>query len=231
VAGRVPEIWHPETGKSEQASFTIENGITKVTLDLSPEDAVFVVFRDEAKSNSVTIVRPAESRLATLTGEWDIAFQSNRGAPANIKVQDLKSWTTNTDTGIKYFSGTGTYSKEINAPKTWFKKGEQILLDLGDVKNLAEVIVNGKSLGIVWKKPFRVDLTNALKVGSNKLEVKVTNLWVNRLIGDQQSGIAKKITYTSQAFYSANSTILESGLLGPVQIISIGNRDSAQANK
>jgi hypothetical protein len=231
VAGRVPEIWRPETGRIEQVSFTIENGITKVMLDLSPEDAVFIVFKDKAKSNSVSLVQPAESMLVTLTGEWDIAFQSNRGAPANIKVQDLKSWTTNTDAGIKYFSGTGIYTKEIIAPKTWLKKGEQILLDLGDVKNLAEVIVNGKSLGVVWKKPFRIDLTDALKVGSNKLEVKVTNLWVNRLIGDQQPGNAKKITYTSQAFYSVNSTILESGLLGPVRIISLGKRDVQEANK
>jgi hypothetical protein len=231
VAGRTPEIWHPETGKIEQVSFTIENGITKVMLNLSPEDAVFIVFKDIAKSNSVTLVQPAESMLATLTGKWEITFQSNRGAPANIKVQDLKSWTTNTDTGIKYFSGTGTYTKEISAPKTWFKKGEQILLDLGEVKNLAEVIVNGKSLGVVWKKPFRIDLTDALKVGSNKLELKVTNLWVNRLIGDQQPGNTTKITYTTQAFYSANSAILESGLLGPVQMISLGKRDAQEANK
>ncbi len=97
----------------------------------------------------------------------------------------------------------------------------QLWLDLGDVKNLAEVIVNGKSLGIVWKKPFRVDVTGALKAGENKIEIKVTNLWVNRLIGDAQPGVTNKITYTTMPFYQANSKLLPSGLLGPVRIISV----------
>lgn len=86
-------------------------------------------------------------------------------------------------------------------------------------KNLAEVVVNNKSLGIVWKKPFRVDVTGNFKPGANKVEIKVTNLWVNRLIGDQQPG-ANKITYTTMPFYQANSPLLPSGLLGPVQIIA-----------
>ena len=94
-------------------------------------------------------------------------------------------------------------------------------LDLGDVKNLAEVIVNGKSLGVVWKEPFRVDVTRALRAGENKLAIKVTNLWVNRLIGDAQPGVTNKITYTTMSFYQANSKLLPSGLLGPVQIVSV----------
>jgi hypothetical protein len=94
-------------------------------------------------------------------------------------------------------------------------------LDLGELKDLAEVIVNGKSLGIVWKHPFRIDVTGALKTGENKIEIKVTNLWVNRLIGDAQPGVTNKITYTTMPFYQANSKLLPSGLLGPVRIISV----------
>ena len=120
------------------------------------------------------------------------------------------------DAGVKYFSGTGTYAKTIQAPADWFKKGARLWLDLGDVKNLAEVSVNGKPLGILWKPPFRVDVTDALKPGANALEIKVTNLWVNRLIGDQQPGVPKKYTYTTQQFYRADSPLLPSGLLGPV---------------
>jgi len=131
----------------------------------------------------------------------------------------LSSWTENGDAGIKYFSGTATYSKTINAPASWFTKAAQIWIDLGDVKNIAEVKVNGKSLGIVWKKPFKIDVTSALKAGDNKIEINVTNLWVNRLIGDQQPG-ANKITYTTMPFYQANSPLLPSGLLGPVQIVA-----------
>jgi len=85
------------------------------------------------------------------------------------------------------------------------------------------VIVNGKSLGIVWKQPFRVDVTNALKAGDNKIEIKVTDLWVNRLIGDAQPGVTNKITYTTMPFYQANSKLLPAGLLGPVKLVSIGN--------
>jgi hypothetical protein len=95
-----------------------------------------------------------------------------------------------------------------------------LILDLGEVKELAEVVVNGKPVDIVWKNPFHVDITNALKPGDNKLEVRVTNLWVNRLIGDQQQG-AKKITYTTMPFYQANSPLLPSGLLGPVRILAL----------
>ena len=84
---------------------------------------------------------------------------------------------------MKYFSGTGSYTKTIDASGEWFEEGNELWLDLGNVKNLAEVIVNGKSLGIVWKTPFRVNVTDALKQGDNALEIKVTNLWVNRLTG------------------------------------------------
>ena len=87
--------------------------------------------------------------------------------------------------------------------------------------NLAQVLVNGKQIGIIWKTPFRVDVTDALRPGVNALEVKVTNLWVNRLIGDQQPDVTRKYTYTTMPFYRANSPILPSGLLGPVRLIRI----------
>lgn len=160
--------------------------------------------------------------METVDGSWNVAFQSNRGAPAEAKLEDLASWTENSNTGIKYFSGTATYSKTINAPASWFSnKKSEIWIDLGDVKNIAEVMVNGKSIGIVWKQPFRLDVTNALKTGTNKLEIKVTNLWVNRLIGDQQPGVVNKITYTTMPFYKADSPLLPSGLLGPVKIVLV----------
>jgi hypothetical protein len=168
-----------------------------------------------------TAPQTVENQLATIDGAWDVTFQPARGAPAKITLDTLASWSDNSDTGVKYFSGTGTYTKNIQAPESWFKKDERLWLDLGIVKNIAEVIVNGKSLGIVWKKPFRVDVTDAVKPGENVLEIKVTNLWVNRLIGDQQPDVAKKYTYTTQAFYRSDSPLLPSGLLGLVQIVSL----------
>jgi hypothetical protein len=185
-------------------------------LRLDSDDAIFVVFRKKTAKTSVAVPQPLETKLAVIDGQWDLSFQPDRGAPSSIVVDKLASWSENSDPGIKYFSGTGTYSKIIHAPADWFKKDLQIWLDLGNVKNLAEVIVNGKSAGIVWKTPFRVNLTQLLKQGDNTIEVKVTNLWVNRLIGDQQPDVTKKITYTSSAFYSADAPLLPSGLIGPV---------------
>jgi hypothetical protein len=224
VEEKAAEIWHPETGKTELVSYNISDGRTKVPLLLEPYDAVFVVFSKKASSAAFVIAQKTEKQLATLSGNWSVKFQPDRGAPNEVKLNTLSSWSDNNDTGIKYFSGTGSYFKNIQAQENWFKTGNHLWIDLGDVKNLAEVLVNGKSLGIVWRKPFRVDVTDALKAGSNHLEIRVTNLWVNRLIGDQQPGTKTKLTYTTQAFYQANSPLLSSGLLGPVQIVSISTR-------
>ncbi len=106
-------------------------------------------------------------------------------------------------------------------PADALSKGAELWLDLGDVKNLAEVTVNGKPLGVIWKKPYRVEVTNALKPGANNVEIKVVNLWVNRLIGDLQPGVTNKISYTTQAFYRADSPLQPSGLLGPVKVVAV----------
>lgn len=101
------------------------------------------------------------------------------------------------------------------------KNQGQLWIDLDEVKNIAEVFVNGKSLGIVWKQPFRVDATGILKPGKNTLEIKVTNLWVNRLIGDIQADVKNKITYTTMPFYKADAPLLPSGLLSSVSVLLI----------
>lgn len=225
IAGKAVEIWHPETGRKEPASYTIENGRTKVLLQLTPNDAVFVVFGKSSNSSAVTVPEIKETLLATLDKPWRIAFQKDRGAPANITVNKLSSWTDNTDNGVKYFSGTAAYTQTIDAAADWFKKDAGLWIDLGDVKNIAEVLVNGKPAGIVWKHPFQVDISALLKPGKNNLEIRVTNLWVNRLIGDQQPDVEKKITYTTMPFYKAGAPLLPSGLLGPVRIISEGRKD------
>ncbi len=221
--GKIPELWHPETGKIEPVSYQIANSRTKIPLHLEPDDAIFVVFRKKADQPSYTLPQPVETKLTTIEGAWNVSFQPDRGAPAQISLEELTSWSENSNPGIKYFSGTGTYTKTIQAPDEWFESDTQLWIDLGDVKNLAEVLVNGKPLGIVWKKPFRINATGVLKPGENTLEFRITNLWVNRLIGDQQPGITKKYTYTTQAFYQANSPLLPSGLLGPVQILSVSD--------
>ena len=218
VTGKAPELWHAETGNSETVSYKIADGHTTVPLHLERWGTVFVVFRSPATMPTRTLPMVMETRLATIDGSWKVIFQENRGAPASIKLDKLTSWSDSTDAGVKYFSGTGTYTKTIEAPADWFKPGTRIWVDLGDVKNLAEVSVNGTSLGTVWHAPFRVDVTKVLKAGSNELTVKVINAWVNRLIGDQQPK-ATKYTFADVAPYTADSVLLPSGLLGPVEVV------------
>jgi len=221
VTGKSAELWNPETGTIEPVSYEISGEKTKVPLHLKPNDAVFIVFRRNTGTTTFTVPQIVENEIAEINGAWEVSFQPDRGAPSSATFDSLSSWSENADPGIKYFSGTGTYTKNIEAPESWFREKERLSLDLGSVKNLAEVIVDGKSLGIVWKKPFRIDVTDLFKPGVNKVEIKVTNLWVNRLIGDQQPDAAKKYTYTTQAFYRADSPLLPSGLLGPVNIIGL----------
>jgi len=177
-----------------------------------------VVFRKSAKAPALSLPSLVESTLSTVNGAWKVSFQSHRGAPESITLDKLISFSESEDPGVKYFSGTATYTKSIDAPQAWFAKGAHLMLDLGDVKNLAEVIVNGKSLGIVWHTPYRVDATTALKPGKNEIIIKATNAWVNRLIGDQQPNAAK-LTFTVIHPFKADSALLPSGLLGPVTVV------------
>jgi hypothetical protein len=228
IAGKEAELWHADTGKIEPASYRIANGRTTVPLHLEPWGTIFVVFRRATQAPTRVLPKIVETSVASVDGPWDITFQADRGAPAKITLAKLSSWSDHPDAGVKYFSGSGTYTKTVQAPDAWFKSGDRLWLDLGDVQNLAEVSVNGKSLGIVWKTPFRVDATAALKPGANSLEIKVTDLWVNRMIGDRQPSAPKQYTFTSPVFYKADSPLLPAGLLGPVQIIHAVRSDSAK---
>jgi len=218
ITGKAPELWHPDTNKIEPASFTIADGRTTVPLSLDPWGTVFVVFRKPTTATARTLPAVTTTQLATLSGPWQVSFPPNWGAPASITLDELASWSTNSDPGVKYFSGTGTYTKTVDAPADWFTAGAHLWIDLGGVKNLAEVSVNGKPLGLVWHTPYRVDATGALKPGANEITIKVTDAWVNRLIGDQQPDAKVKYTFTTSKPYRANSPLQESGLLGPVTI-------------
>ena len=217
VNGKRPELWHADTGRMGPVSYKIENGRTTVPLQLDANGSVFVIFRQPASTPTDTIPTPHATKLATLDGSWDLGFAPNLGAPEKTRLDRLVSWTENPDSGVKYYSGTATYLKSFDVPAAWLKTGQQLTLDLGDVRELAEVSVNGHSLGIVWHPPYKINFTNALKAGTNTLEVKVTNLWVNRLVGDQQPG-ATKYTFTVMPTYKADAPLLPSGLMGPVTV-------------
>ena len=224
VEGKVPELWDSATGESKPVSYRIADGRTTIPLHLDSYGSVFVVFREAAKAASLELPERAETQVAglddMLNKDWSVSFQPGRGAPEIVAFDRLTSWSDSAIDGVKYFSGTATYSKTIQITESEFASGAHYWLDLGDVKDLAEVAVNGKYLGIFWKAPFKVDVTAALKPGSNQIVIGVTNLWVNRLIGDQQSYAVKKYTFTDFAPYKADSPLLPSGLLGPVRLLS-----------
>jgi hypothetical protein len=154
-----------------------------------------------------------------ISGPWQVTFPPKLGAPDSAVFDKLISWTDSLNKGIKYFSGVATYSIDFTLPNDFAGAGRYCMLDLGMVKNLAEVTLNGKNLGILWKAPFRVNITEAMQPGINHLEIKITNLWPNRIIGDQALPEAERITWTCVPIFKAGDALLPSGLLGPVTII------------
>jgi hypothetical protein len=247
ISGKIPELWHPDTGAMEPApAYQVKDGRTIVPLDFDPSGSVFVVFRQAdatAGDHAVAATRQLTNGPAIpVEGSWVLNFPPNWGAPPSVTLDRLISWPDDTDPGIKYFSGTATYVKDIEIPADLLAKGNLLTLDLGVVKNLARVKLNGTDLGILWKPPFRVDIASAAKPGTNHLEISVVNLWPNRLIGDEQlppdvewnadGGMAKwpqwlldgkpspngRLTFTNWHHITKDMPLLPSGLLGPVTL-------------
>jgi hypothetical protein len=177
-----------------------------------------------------------------ITGPWELRFPANCGAPERTTLEKLISWSEHSESGVKYFSGTATYLKTINVPPEMLGNNRHLYLDLGKVQVMAQVKLNGKDLGILWKSPYRVDVTDALKAGKNRLEVRVVNLWVNRMIADEKmpedssrnaDGTLKewpqwlregkpspagRYTFTTWRLWKTGDSLLESGLIGPVTL-------------
>jgi len=219
VAGRAPELWNAVTGAVEPVSYQSVGGRTDVPLRLAPYGSVFVVFLRPAASPSRTVVPAQRRTLMTLDGPWHVAFQPGRGAPAEIVMRHLASWTTSPIAGVRYFSGTATYTRSFRLSER--RGAARWLLDLGEAPELAKVTVNGKPVTVLWTPPFRVDITRYVHPGLNDLAIAVTNLWVNRLIGDQQPGVKRKYTFATIPTYEPNAPLRASGLLGPVRLEQI----------
>jgi hypothetical protein len=228
VEGKAPELWDPATGETKPVSYRIADGRTTVPLDLEQYGTTFVVFRKAATQNGVELPAPKETVIEgldlALNHDWSVSFAPVKGIPESIGFHQLFSWSDSplplSDEALKYYSGTATYAKTIEVPADDITKGARLWLDLGDVREMADVKINGVDLGILWKTPFKVEVTSALNVGQNQIEIRVTNLWVNRMIGDQQPWAMKKYAFADFMPYKADSSLLPSGLLGPVRLIS-----------
>lgn len=217
VTGKAPDIWHADTGKAEPLSFRTSGNQTIVPLTIAPEESLFVVFRRPASGGGATIAPPVLRTIATATDPWKVAFQTKRGAPAGTVLEKLAPLNKQADPGIRYFSGVVTYESSVVLPRT--VGNGRLWVDLGKLGDVAEVRVNGTPVGTVWQAPYRVDVTAAARPGRNQLEIRVANLWVNRLIGDVQPG-ATKVTFTAAPTYQPDAPLRPSGLIGPVTILT-----------
>jgi hypothetical protein len=239
IAKGAPQLWDPLTGKTTVLTDFIRKGnqIT-IPLKLAAYQSYFVVFAKDVQT-AISIAKKKNYStpeiVSTLDGPWQVAFDPKWGGPKNITFETLTDWTKRPEDGIKYYSGTATYTKTFTLPT--LKANAKYYLDLGQVKNMARVKLNGKDLGILWTTPWRKEISSALLKSTNTLEVEVVNLWLNRLIGDAdipddgirngrwpewllkgQSRPGKRYTFATHRFYNKNSPLSPSGLTGPVSI-------------
>ena len=219
VSGKRPEIWDPLTGKTrEAAAFRQQDGQTILPLHLDPSSSLFVIFRTPIALDGAGKAAgnmPVFKDVLTLQEPWNVAFTPGWGAPESVTFTTLDDWSKRPEPGIKYYSGTTIYRTHFDWKEA---PGQAVTLDLGKVSVIAEVKVNGVSCGIAWTPPYRVEITQALKSGRNKLEVHVANTWANRLIGDEQLDAAARRTWTTSHGFNKDSQPFESGLLGPVTL-------------
>ena len=231
---RIPEetwLWSPP-----EPRLSLDKGHLQLTAATAGTYALATASGGEKNVEVGPIPVPLE-----VPGPWQVAFQEHRGAPASATFPMLLSWPDHADAGVKYFSGTAAYRATVTIPADRLGTGRSLLLDLGQVKEIAEVTLNGVDLGTLWKAPFRVDISAAAKAGENRLQVKVTNLWPNRLIGDEQlpedcewNGVnirrwpdwmvkglprpTSRVTFTTCKFWKKESSLQPSGLIGPVTL-------------
>ncbi|MBQ6007097.1 MAG: hypothetical protein IJL17_01060 [Kiritimatiellae bacterium] len=222
--GRSVELWDAVTGQRTPMGTdpkivgTVPGFVGTgpcMALELPAYGSIFVVFR----SQQAATLPWGKRRLAAsaVPGPWNVTFAPTWGGPAVPVIFDsLVDWTTRPEPGIRHYSGTATYRTTFDAPPEW-KKGMSVQIDLGRVENVATVFVNGKLSGTGWTAPFAVTATNVQEKG-NELEVRVTNLWPNRLIYDAGLPEAERLTRTNINPYKPTDPLLPSGLLGPVRI-------------
>ena len=175
-----------------------------------------------ADGRAETIVIPDLPEPREISGPWKVGFDPEWGAPAEADFLELISWTEHPIQGVRDYSGAGNYTKKLKISPADLDPDRQLFLDLGDVREIAEVFVNGESAGIVWKPPFRVDISDHVKVGSNDLRVEVMNLWINRLVADGKLPEEERLTQTNIRV-GQDWEAQPAGLLGPVRLISAKN--------
>jgi hypothetical protein len=230
-ADRKPELWYPDTGRIVPCrSFARVEGGCRLTLELPAYGSVFVVFRRTPTPSSYLSPEPLKAGsppVAAIAGPWTVRFPPGWGAPGSVLWNGLISWTESDDPGIRHFSGTASYEAEFELGELLLQEGQGWFLDFGTLREVAEVTLNGQRLGILWKEPFQADVSGLLRPGRNVLEVKVTNLWNNRLMGDLLDPGHKPYARTNMVLKVRD--LIPAGLFGPVTIRRAARRSAGDA--
>jgi len=264
VAKGDAQLWDPVTAEMRPLPQVECKGVTAtIPMEFDAYQSFFIVFEDEGtkvqrhKGTERRSNFPELKAVQELSGPWDVCFDTKLGAPEKVAFDTLQDWTTRPEPGIKYYSGIAVYRKVFDfAPvisnqfsvisnksattdyRSLITENSRLYLSLGTVHDMARVKLNGKDLGVVWCAPWRVDISSAVKEGTNELEIEVVNRWANRMIGDKQSADANvrtvkspdgflagkefktgRYTFSTHDPYNAKSPLVASGLLGPVQIL------------
>jgi hypothetical protein len=227
VTEGVVELWNAIDGSiTSPGASTVDAGRMRVPLHLAPFGSTFIIVSKVAGSKTKYASATAQydkapaSVLDIPASHWTIAFQPGRGAPTQPQpltavLAGLTSWSTAMQPGVRYFSGTATYRTEVHVQR---KAGQRTFLTLTELHEICTVAVNGQDAGTIWAMPYRLDITDALRNGGNVIELEVTNLWPNRLIGDAQPSATDTFTRTNIRKYKADSPLLPSGLIGTVAL-------------
>ena len=232
VFGKYPELWDASTGSEMRiADFAKEKTGTSFEIELPAHGSIFVVFNNEIrKSLSILTSNEKNTTRSEIAGPWKVNFPPNWGAPPTAVFDRLISWTESEVPGIKYFSGTATYQNSFKVEKGSVKNG--MIIDLGEVRDVAEIFINGKSAGILWKKPYQADVSKLIKEGENDLKIEIVNLWVNRLTGDMLADPKDRFCKTNMTYMKSEVwpggdepfRLQTAGLLGPVTMSTWGKQ-------
>ncbi len=219
TVGKIPEVWDPVTGERNPANtWQMADGRTLVPLRLAPQGSLFVLFRQttdlRGRSDGPNWVNPQPE--LQLAGPWSVSFDPKLGGPKDpVLFSELVDWTSHPEEGVRYFSGTAVYHLAFD----WAPHSDGVRrywLDLGKVSNIASVNLNNLECGVAWTAPYRVEVTEALRPGTNSIEIEVTNTWANRLLGDQRHPERPPWSWTTASPLPQKATLREAGLIGPV---------------
>jgi hypothetical protein len=203
----------------QPATYTQEPGFTTVPLDLAARESAFIVLR---KNEQLLARAPSSTRhtVITLEGPWTVAFPPHLGAPSTVRLRKIAFWTENSNPGVKFFSGTATYSTTFTVTASALRS-RHFTLHLDEVRDIAQVRINGKNAGITWAPPYDLDVTGTLHAGSDKLEIAVTNEWTNRILGDRSLPPSERVlTGVPSKRFGPPPSLPESGISGDVTLLS-----------